>query len=60
VSEAIEYLEDGEQPRWRRAREIRLVPSFGSLWVARFGVAALVAALAAATVFAVNAVGLSH
>jgi general secretion pathway protein A len=60
VSEAIEYLEEGEQPRWRRAREIRLVPSAGSLWAARFGLGALVAALAAATVFAVNAIGWTH
>jgi general secretion pathway protein A len=60
VEEAIEYLEEGERPRWRRAREVRLVPTATTLWAARFGLGALVAALAAATVFAVNAIGWTH
>jgi general secretion pathway protein A len=57
VGEAIEYLEEGERPAWRKSREIRLVPTAPSLWAARFGVGALLAALAAATMFAVNALG---
>jgi type II secretory pathway predicted ATPase ExeA len=57
VEEAIEYLEEGERPQWKRSRQMRLVPSRGALWVARGGVAALVFLLVLLAVFAVNATG---
>jgi general secretion pathway protein A len=57
VDETIEYLEDGERPSWKRRRQRRLVPSTTSLWVARAGVAALVAVIVGVLVFAANAVG---
>ena len=57
VEEAIEYLEDGERPEWKRRRQVRLVPSRGALWAARGGVAALVFLLVLLVVFAVNATG---
>lgn len=57
VREAIDYLEEGERPSWRRSRDIRLVPAAASVWAARVGVGALIAALVAVTAFAVNAVG---
>jgi general secretion pathway protein A len=57
VAEAVEYLEEGERPAWKRRRQVRLVPSRGALWVARGGVAALVFLLVLLVVFAVNATG---
>ena len=57
VDEAIEYLEEGERPEWKRSRQLRLVPSRGALWAARGGVAALVFLLVLLAVFAVNATG---
>jgi general secretion pathway protein A len=57
VDEAIEYLEEGERPEWKRSRQARLVPSRGALWAARGGVAALVFLLVMLAVFAVNATG---
>jgi general secretion pathway protein A len=57
VDEAIEYLEEGERPEWKRSRQMRLVPSRGALWAARGGVAALVFLLVLLAVFAVNATG---
>ncbi len=57
VEEAIEYLEEGERPKWRRRREASLGPSPTALWAARGGVAVLVLALIAMLVVAVNAVG---
>jgi general secretion pathway protein A len=57
VDEAIEYLEEGERPEWKRSRRMRLVPSRGALWAARGGVAALVFLLVLLAVFAVNATG---
>jgi general secretion pathway protein A len=57
VDEAIEYLEEGERPEWKRSRQMRLVPSRGALWAARGGVAALVFLLVMLAVFAVNATG---
>jgi len=57
VDEAIEYLEEGERPEWKRSRQARLVPSRGALWAARGGVAALVFLLVLLAVFAVNATG---
>ena len=57
VDEAIEYLEDGERPSWKRRRERRLVPSAPTLWLARGGVAALVVAIILVLVFAAGAVG---
>lgn len=57
VDEAVEYLEEGEQPKWRRRREASLVPSSAAVWAARSGVAVLVLALLAMLVVAVNTVG---
>jgi hypothetical protein len=57
VEEAIEYLEEGERPEWKRSRQLRLVPSRGAMWAARGGVAALVFLLVLLAVFAVNATG---
>src|SRR5213593_577735 len=57
VDEAIEYLEEGEQPRWKRRAQARLTPSPQWVWAARGGVAALVVALLAMMIFAVNSVG---
>jgi general secretion pathway protein A len=57
VEEAIDYLEEGERPEWKRRRQIRLVPSRGALWAARGGVAALVLLLVMLLVFAVNTTG---
>jgi hypothetical protein len=57
VEEAVEYLEDGERPSWKRRRERRLVPSGPALWAARGGVAALVVAILMVLVFAAGAVG---
>jgi len=57
VEDAIEYLEDGERPRWKRRTQVRLTPSAGWVWAARSGVAALVIALLAMMAFAANSVG---
>ncbi len=57
VEEAVEYLEEGERPKWRRRREVSLVPSPAAMWAARGGVAMLVLALIAMLVVAVNSVG---
>ncbi|HEU5319507.1 MAG TPA: AAA family ATPase [Methylomirabilota bacterium] len=57
VDEAVEYLEDGERPRWKRSRQVRLVPGRATVWAARSGVAVLVVVLVALLVFAVNALG---
>jgi general secretion pathway protein A len=57
VDEAVEYLEEGERPTWRRRRERSLAPSPAAVWAARGGVAVLVLALLMILVFAVNAVG---
>jgi general secretion pathway protein A len=57
VDEAVEYLEEGERPEWKRSRQTRLVPGRGVVWAARGGVAALVVLLLLLLVFAVNATG---
>jgi general secretion pathway protein A len=57
VEEAVEYLEEGERPEWKRSRQARLVPSRGAVWAARGGVAALVFLLVMLLVFAVNTTG---
>ena len=57
VDEAIDYLEDGERPTWKRLSGRRLVPSGAELWAARGGVAALVVLILMILVFAANAVG---
>jgi general secretion pathway protein A len=60
VGEAIEYLEAGERPVWRRRRETALGPSATMLWLARGGVATLVFVLAILLVFAINSLGWLH
>jgi len=57
VDEAVEYLEDGERPKWKRLRGRRLVPSTSELWAARGGVAVLVVLVLILLVFAAKAVG---
>lgn len=57
VDEAVEYLEEGERPRWKRTRQARLVPTRGAVWAARSGIAALVVLLLLLLVVAVNATG---
>jgi hypothetical protein len=57
VEETIEYLEDREQPEWKRSRPLQLVTTGGAVWVARGGIAALVVLLLLLLVFAVNATG---
>ena len=57
VREAVEYLEEGERPKWRRSRDTRLVPSRAGVWAARAGVAALVMLLMMLLAFAANATG---
>jgi general secretion pathway protein A len=57
VDEAIEYLEEGERPHWKRKRQASLVPSPGAVWAARGGVAVLVLVLIVMLVVAANAVG---
>jgi general secretion pathway protein A len=57
VDEAVEYLEEGERPEWKRSRQTRLVPGRGAVWAARGGVAALVVLLLLLLVFAVNTTG---
>jgi general secretion pathway protein A len=57
VEETIEYLEDGEPAEWRNRRPLRLASGDGTVWLARGGIAALVALLLLLLVFAVNATG---
>ncbi len=57
VDEAIDYLEDGERPMWKRLSGRRLVPSAAELWAARGGVALLVALILMILAFAANALG---
>ncbi|HEY2992204.1 MAG TPA: AAA family ATPase [Methylomirabilota bacterium] len=57
VDEAVEYLEEGERPEWKRSRQTRLVPSRSTVWAARSGVAVIVALLMLLLVFAANATG---
>jgi general secretion pathway protein A len=57
VSEAVEYLEEGERSEWKRRRRISLVPGRAAVWAARSGVAALVMVLIALLAFAANSLG---
>jgi len=57
VRETVQYLEEGERPKWRLSRETPLVPSRLAVWAARAGVAALVLLLMLLLVFAANATG---
>jgi general secretion pathway protein A len=57
VDAAIEYLEDGERPMWKRLAGRRLVPSIPEPWAARGGVAALVVLILVILVFAASALG---
>jgi general secretion pathway protein A len=57
VDEAVEYLEEGERPQWKRTRQARLVPTRGAVWAARSGIAALVVLLLLLLVVAVNTTG---
>jgi general secretion pathway protein A len=57
IDEAIEYLEEGERPEWKRSRRARLVPSRAAVWATRGGIAALVLVMLMLMVFAANATG---
>ncbi len=57
VDEAIEYLEEGERPKWKRRRQASLTPSPAAVWAARGGVAVLVLVLIVMVVFAANTLG---
>lgn len=57
VTEAIEYLEEGERSEWKRRRRISLVPGRATIWAARSGVAVLVMVLIALLAFAANSLG---
>ena len=57
VTEAIEYLEEGERSEWKRRRRISLVPGQAAVWAARSGVAVLVMVLIALLAFAANSLG---
>jgi general secretion pathway protein A len=57
VTEAIEYLEEGERSEWKRRRRISLVPGRAAVWAARSGVAVLVMVLIALLTFAANSLG---
>ena len=57
VTEAIEYLEEGERSEWKRRRRISLVPGRATVWAARSGVAVLVMVLIALLAFAANSLG---
>jgi general secretion pathway protein A len=57
VNEAIAYLEEGEQPRWKRLRQRTLTPAPLVTWTARAGVGALVLALIVMLAVASNAMG---
>ena len=57
VDEAVEYLEEGERREWKRSRQIRLVPTSGTLWAARGGVAMLVMVVVALVLFAAGSLG---
>jgi len=57
VEEAIAYLEEGERPQWKRRRQVRLVPTSGTLWAARGGVAMLVVVVVALVLFAAGSLG---
>ena len=57
VDEAVEYLEEGERPRWRRRREARLVPARRTVWAARGGIAVIVLLLAVLLAYAATALG---
>jgi general secretion pathway protein A len=57
VTEAIEYLEEGERSEWKRRRRITLVPGRSTVWAARSGVAVLVMVLIALLAFAANSLG---
>jgi general secretion pathway protein A len=57
VEEAIEYLEEVEQPAWKRDRSPRRVHRRGVVWAALGGVAVLVVLLGLLLLFTVNATG---
>jgi general secretion pathway protein A len=57
AGEAIEYLEEGERPSWKRRRALSLVPSRGEVWAARAAIAFLVVVLLVLVVFGAAALG---
>lgn len=57
VDEAIEYLEEGEAPKWRRLRAHRLAPRPALRRAARGGVAVLALTLLGMAVYAASVLG---
>lgn len=57
AAEAIEYLEEGERPSWKRRRALSLVPSHGEVWAARAAIAFLVLVLVVLVAFGAAAIG---
>jgi general secretion pathway protein A len=57
VQEAIEYLQEGERPYWKKRRQMNLVPSSGALWAARGSVAVLVVLLVVLLMFTAKGLG---
>jgi general secretion pathway protein A len=57
VDEAVEYLEEGERPYWKRRRQMSLVPSAAALWAARSGIAALIVVLVMLLMFTAKGLG---
>jgi general secretion pathway protein A len=57
VQEAVEYLEEGERPYWKKRRHMSLVPSGAALWAARGSVAALIVLLVVLLMFTAKGLG---
>jgi general secretion pathway protein A len=57
VDEAVEYLEEGERPYWKKRRQMSLVPSAAALWAARSGIAALIVVLVMLLMFTAKGLG---
>src|SRR5512132_1139624 len=57
VQEAVEYLEEGERPYWKKRRHMSLVPSGAALWAARGSVAALIVLLMVLLMFTAKGLG---
>src|SRR5882672_1653791 len=57
VDEAVEYLEEGERPEWKRSRHTRLVPGRTAVCAGRSSLAVIVVLMMLLLVFATKATG---
>lgn len=57
VRDAVQYLEEGERPRWKARRRVRLVPSRRAVWAGRASVALLVLLLVVILAVTARAMG---